>query len=115
MMGKGRTCDLIHRMRVQAPIEPCTRVPIYGKIHPTTDGLRKEEKRQYVLTVTRVPRRSREEVATPRALPTTGLLCAGSPNGRPVRTPQPKTRESTPPARLPPAKTRTGATALRYT
>lgn len=114
-MGKGRTCDPIRRTRNPVPIELCIRVPIYGKIHPTTDVLLKEEKRPYVLTGTKAPQRSHGEVATHRALPTTGPRCAGNPNGRPVRTLRPKTRESTLPARLPPAKTRTGATALRYT
>lgn len=113
-MAKERICGPIRRTRDPPPTEPYTRVPIYGKIHLTTDVLLKEEKRQYVLTDTKVPRRFRGEVATRRALPTTGPRCAGNRNGRPARTPQPKTRESTLLARLPPVKTRTGATALRY-
>lgn len=114
MTAKVLTYDLTQETKVHALNEQFIRVLICGKTPLITVDSRKEEKRPFVSMVMRDRQLSRVAEGTRREAHSTGPPYVGSPSDRRARTPLPKTLASTPQVPSPPAKTQTGATALRY-
>lgn len=113
-MARARICDRMSLMGARVPIVPYIRVPTCGRTPPITDGSLRGEKKQSASMATKALRRSLVEVAMHQAARMTGPLCAGSPRDRLARTLPLKTQASIRLALLRPAKTQTGAIALRY-